>query len=168
MLNSSKKQLKLGWFYRDRNCFGSTLCSRKSWHQKVSIRIIRYNVVQRDFPVNNIDWNVMFWQQDRAHSHTSNVTMQHFRSQFPGCVMSKRSDWSWPLRPPYLTVWKYSQWWRYSLTAQFKDMQLCITRSALWCFCPPIPIAHPIFHAERKCKRPCQTFSLAEFIYKKL
>ena len=41
------------------------------------LRIIRYNVVQRDFPINDINRNAMFWQQDGAPSHTSNATMQY-------------------------------------------------------------------------------------------
>ena len=39
------------------------------------MRIIRYNVIQRDFCIRNIDRNVMWWQQDGVPSHTSNATI---------------------------------------------------------------------------------------------
>ena len=60
------------------------------------LRIIRYHVIQRDFPRNNINRQVMWWQQGGAPAHTSNVTLQYLRGQFPGRVMSKRGDWPWP------------------------------------------------------------------------
>ena len=75
------------------------------------LQIIRYNVVQSDFPINDIDRNVMFWQQDGAPSHTSNATMQYLRGQFPGRVISKRGDWPWPPRSPDLTVSDFFLWW---------------------------------------------------------
>ena len=74
------------------------------------LRIIRYNVVQRDFAMNDIDRNVMFWQQDGAPSHTSNATMQYLRGQFPGRVISKHGDWPWPPRSPDLTVCDLFLW----------------------------------------------------------
>ena len=61
------------------------------------IRIIAYNVIQRDFPPRNIDRDSMWWQQDGAPCHTSNATMRYPRGQFPGRLMSKPGDWSWPL-----------------------------------------------------------------------
>ena len=64
------------------------------------LRIIRLNVVQRDFLINDIDRNAMFWQQDGAPSHTSNATMQYL----PGRVISKRGDWPWPPHSLDLTV----------------------------------------------------------------
>ena len=48
------------------------------------LRIIRYNVIQRDFLIHNIDRHVMWWQQDGAPCHTSNATMQYLRGHFPG------------------------------------------------------------------------------------
>ena len=35
----------------------------------------------------------MWWQQDGAPAHTSNVTLQYLRGQFSGRAMSKRGDW---------------------------------------------------------------------------
>ena len=46
----------------------------------------------------------MWWQQDGASAHTSNVALQYLRGQFPGRVMSKRGDWPWPPRSPDLAV----------------------------------------------------------------
>ena len=60
--------------------------------------------------MNDIDRNVMFWQQDGAPSHTSNATMQYLRGQFPGRVISKRGDWPWPPRSPDLTVCDFFLW----------------------------------------------------------
>jgi hypothetical protein len=74
------------------------------------LRIIRYNVVQRDFPINDIDRNAMFWQQGGAPLHTSNATMQCLRGQFPGRVISKHGDWPWPPRSPDLTVCDFFLW----------------------------------------------------------
>ena len=41
---------------------------------------------------------------------------------------------------------------RCPIDAQFKDIQLCDSWSALWCFCPPVPNAHAILHAQRIAK----------------
>ena len=57
------------------------------------LRIIHYHVIQRDFLRNNINRQVMWWQQVGAPTHTSNVTLQYLRGQFPGRVMSKRGGW---------------------------------------------------------------------------
>ena len=43
---------------------------------------------QRDLPRNNINRQVMWWQQDGAPAHTNNVTLKYLRGQFPGRVMS--------------------------------------------------------------------------------
>ena len=74
------------------------------------IRIIRYNVIQRDFHTHNIDRDSMWWQQDGASCHTSNATMRYLRGQFPGRLMSKRGDWPWPPRSPDLTVCDFFLW----------------------------------------------------------
>ena len=74
------------------------------------IRIVRYNVIQRDFPAHNIDRNSMWWQQDGAPCHTSNATMRYLRGQFPGRLMSKQGDWPWPPRSPDLTVCDFFLW----------------------------------------------------------
>ena len=68
------------------------------------LRIIRYNVIQREFHIHNIGRNNMWWQQDGAPAHTSNATMQYLRGQFPLRLMSKRGDWPWPLRSPDLAI----------------------------------------------------------------
>ena len=74
------------------------------------LRIIRYNVIQKDFRTHNIDRSVMWWQQDGAPSHTSNATMQYLRGQFPGRVISLRGDLPWPPRSPDLTVCDFFLW----------------------------------------------------------
>ena len=74
------------------------------------LRIIRYNVVQRDFRIHNVDRNVMWWQQDGAPSHTSNATIRYLRGEFPDRLMSKRGDWPWPPRSPDLTVCDFFLW----------------------------------------------------------
>ena len=74
------------------------------------IRIIRYNVIQIGFRVQNIDRNSMWWQQDGAPCHTSNATMCYLQGQFPDRLMSKRGDWPWPPRSPDLTVCDIFLW----------------------------------------------------------
>ena len=44
------------------------------------LRIIHYNVIQRDFHIHNVDRNVMWWQQGGASSHTSNAECYKFKS----------------------------------------------------------------------------------------
>ena len=74
------------------------------------LRIIRYHVIQRDFLRNNINRQVMWWQRDGAPGHTSNITLQYLRGQFPGRVMSKRGDWPWSPRSPDLSVCDFFLW----------------------------------------------------------
>ena len=74
------------------------------------LRIIRYNVIQRDFRTQNINRHDMWWQQVGASCHTSHATMRYLRGQFPGRVMSKRGDWPWPPRSPDLTVCDFFLW----------------------------------------------------------
>ena len=57
------------------------------------LQIIRYHVIQRDFPRNNINRQVMWCQQEGVPARTSNVTLQYLRGQFPGTVMSERGEW---------------------------------------------------------------------------
>ena len=52
----------------------------------------------------------MWWQQDGASAHTSNVALQYLRGQFPGRVVSKRGDWRWPPRSPDLAVCDFFLW----------------------------------------------------------
>ena len=74
------------------------------------LRIVRYNVVQRDFRRLNINRLQMWWQQDGASAHTSNASLRYLRGQFPGKVISKRGDWPWPPRSPDLTVCDFFLW----------------------------------------------------------
>ena len=74
------------------------------------LRIIRCNVIQRDFRLHGIDENTVWWQQDEASSHTSNATMRYLRGQFPGRVISKHGDWPWPPRCPDLTLCDFFLW----------------------------------------------------------
>ena len=74
------------------------------------LRIIRYHVIQRGFPRNDINRQVMWWQQDGAPAQTSNVTLQYLTGQFPGRIMSKRGDWPWPPRSPNLAVHDFFLW----------------------------------------------------------
>lgn len=78
--------------------------------QQEYIRIIRYHVIQRDFREQNINRDIMWWQQDGAPAHTSNRAIQYLRGQFPGRLMSKRGDWPWPPRSPDLTVCDFFLW----------------------------------------------------------
>jgi len=50
------------------------------------MRIIRYHVVQGDFPRRNMTRQNIWWQQDRAPAHTSNQAIYYLRGQFPGRV----------------------------------------------------------------------------------
>jgi hypothetical protein len=52
----------VGWF-DEVSCSGSTLCWKKSRHERVSPKSYADNVVQRDFRVYNIDRDNMWWQQ---------------------------------------------------------------------------------------------------------
>ena len=61
--------------------FGNGACT-KNLNTGEYQRIIRYHVIKRDFPGNNVNRQVMWWQQDGAPAHTSNVTLQYLRSQF--------------------------------------------------------------------------------------
>ena len=47
----------------------------------------------------------MWWQQEGAPAHTSNVTLQ-----FPGRVMYKRGNSPWPPRSPDLAVCDFFLW----------------------------------------------------------
>ena len=68
------------------------------------LRIVRYNVVQRDFRRLNINRATTWWVQDGAPAHTSNAAIRYLQGQFPGKVVSKRGDVPWPPRSPDLTV----------------------------------------------------------------
>ncbi|KAA5634671.1 hypothetical protein F3G63_34680 [Pseudomonas aeruginosa] len=56
-------------------------------------------------------FNARTWfQQDGATSHTSNTAMPVIRQLFPGKVISKRGDISWPPRSPDLTPMDFFLW----------------------------------------------------------
>ena len=74
------------------------------------LRIIRYHVVQGDFRRQNIQRANMWWQQDGATAHTSNLSLNYLRGQFPGRVLSNRGDQDWPARSPDLTVCDFYLW----------------------------------------------------------
>ena len=94
----------MGWFYSSRRCSLSTFDTREY------LRIIRCNVIQREFHIHNIDRNNMWWQQDGAPAHTSNATMQYLRGQFPLRLMSKRRDWPCPPCSPDLAICDFFLW----------------------------------------------------------
>ena len=56
------------------------------------LRIVRYNIVQREFFQHGIDRQHMWWQQDRATVHTSNPSIRYLTGQFPGKLISKGGD----------------------------------------------------------------------------
>ena len=74
------------------------------------IRIVRYNVVQRDFRRLNINRREVWWQQDGAPSHTSNQAIRYLQGQFPGKLISKRGDHNWPARSPDLAICDFFLW----------------------------------------------------------
>ena len=74
------------------------------------LRIIHYNVIQRDFRLHGIDKNTVWWQQDGASSHTSNATIRYLRGHFPGRVINKHGDWPWSPRFPDLTLCDFFLW----------------------------------------------------------
>ena len=84
--------------------------TRRNLDTREYIRIIRYNVIQRELPEHNLDRNTMWWQQDGASCHTSNATIRYLQGQFPGRLMSKRGNWPWPPRSPDLTVCDFFLW----------------------------------------------------------
>ncbi len=74
------------------------------------LRIIRYNVIQREFAALDINQENVWWQQDGAPAHTSNQTMQYLHGRFPGKVISKRGDFLWPPRSPDLAILDFFLW----------------------------------------------------------
>ena len=74
------------------------------------LRIVRYNVIQREFNEQGIDRQRIWWQQDGAPAHTSNQCMQYLMGQLPGKVISKRGDIMWPPRSPDLAICDFFLW----------------------------------------------------------
>lgn len=74
------------------------------------LRIVRYNVVQREFLQLGINQREIWWQQDGAPAHTSDISMTYLRGRFPGRVISKQGDTLWPPRSPDLAVLDFFLW----------------------------------------------------------
>ena len=69
---------------------------------------MNYHVIHRDFPSNNINRQVMWWQQDGEPAHKSNVALEYVRGEFLGKVMSKQGDRPWPPFSPDRAVCEFS------------------------------------------------------------
>ena len=74
------------------------------------LRIVRYNVVQRDLLALVVDMGQLWWQQDGAPAHTSDNAMRYLQGQSPGKVIIRRGDVSWPPRSPDLAVSDFFAW----------------------------------------------------------
>ena len=74
------------------------------------LRIVRYNVIQREFRNLGMNDGDVWWQQDGATPHTSNQSMNYLRGKFPGKLISKRGDFPWPPRSPDLTILDFFFW----------------------------------------------------------
>ena len=74
------------------------------------LRIVRFNVIQRDFRRLNINRREAWWQQDGASCHTSNQSIRYLSGQFPGKLISKRGDHNWPARSPDLAICDFYLW----------------------------------------------------------
>ena len=53
----------------------------------------------------------MFFQQDRATSHTAQDSMAAVRNLFPTVVISRYGDITWPVRSPNLSACGFFPWW---------------------------------------------------------
>ena len=110
------------------------------------LRIVCYNVIQRDFRANNINQNSIWLQQDGARSHTSNETINYLRRQFPGKVMSRRGYWPWPPRSPYLAIpdiflWGHLKHRIWSVAAHRQPRNIRESEAAIVRECARIPPA---------------------------
>lgn len=76
---------------------------RGTMNTREYLRIIRYNVIQRDFPSLNINKDNIWFQQDGAPPHTADATISYLSSQFPDKLISKKGAVNWPARSPDLT-----------------------------------------------------------------
>ena len=100
----------MGWSYSSRRCSWSTF-----WLRETSIReniyVLYVTMLYRgNFTFITSIGNNMWWQQDGAPAHTSNVTMQYLREQFPLRLMSKSGGWPWPPRSPDLAIFDFFLW----------------------------------------------------------
>lgn len=74
------------------------------------LRIVRYNLIQRDFHTHNIDANNVWFQQDGAPSHTASSAINYLSQKFPGKLISKKGSITWPPRSPDLTNMDFFFW----------------------------------------------------------
>ena len=93
------------------------------------LRIVRHNVIQREFRNLGINLQDVWWQQDGASSHTSNQTINYLRGRFSQKLISKRGDFSWPPRSldlaiPDFFLWGYikDQIWKVPRNQQPSDL----------------------------------------------
>ena len=52
----------------------------------------------------------MWYQQDGAHAHTSNVAIRYLQGQFPGKLISRCGDFPLPPRSPDLAILDFFLW----------------------------------------------------------
>ena len=57
-----------------------------------------------------IDVNTMWFHQDGAPSHNSNIVMNHLNVTFPGKGISTNGDLRWPARSPDFTPMDFYLW----------------------------------------------------------
>jgi len=99
------------------------------------LRIIRYHVIQNDFRRQNIQRDLMWWQQDGAPAHASKRALRCLRGQFPGRVISLRGDHPWPpLTVCDFFLWGYlkHQIWNQDMLLQpksLRELKLAITNA---------------------------------------
>lgn len=77
-----------------------------------SVRYLQF--LQNDLPLLlqnvGIDVNTMWFHQDGAPAHNSNIVMNHLNVTFPGKVISTNGDLRWPARSPDLTPMDFYLW----------------------------------------------------------
>ena len=100
----------MDWFNKSWCSPWTSLYPGKPQHKRVPTNYTLPYVIQKDFSRNNINRQVMRWQQDGVPAHKSDVALQYLRGQFPGRVMFKRGDWPWPPRSPDLAVSDFFLW----------------------------------------------------------
>ena len=79
----------------------------------VTVNSGRYRNMLREFlwpKLNEMDVNQLWFQQDRATSHTSRETIALLRSKFDDRIISRNGEVSWPPRSCDLTPLDYFLW----------------------------------------------------------
>lgn len=81
----------------------------------VTVTSERYVAMLNDFLLpmlrqHNADLRSLWFQQDGATSHTARLSMQTVRRLFPGKVISRNGDVTWPSRSPDLSACDYFLW----------------------------------------------------------